>query len=254
MAKKKTTVIEEEIPNEYKDIHETSIEDIVGAPSKEEKAVEESKAPETLLKEEVKEEEIPFDPEAYKKEVLAEAAELIEKTTGTKEVKNEVDTELQSPWAKENRTPKDYEEVADWAVEKKAILDKRAQEEYTKQQAEQKKIAEETNKKQIDDFNKFVDEQLNDLYASGKLPKDEDSRKALFQAMLDVNVARSKAGKAPIYSIKEIFYEHYKAPNAQPAGADAPVSPSRSGAGTDMKELDYNDIHKRSFFDILSGK
>jgi hypothetical protein len=60
--------------------------------------------------------------------------------------------------------------------------------------------------------------------------------------MLDVNLERQKAGKPYVYSIKEIYYEHYKAPTPESqdvAGADAPVSPSHTPVGEEPKEMDY---------------
>jgi len=69
--------------------------------------------------------------------------------------------------------------------------------------------------------------------------------------MTDVNEKRAKEGKPVIYSIKEIFYEHYKKPTREVPGADAPVfgksghtSPDKSG------EIDYREIHGTDFLDL----
>ena len=266
MAKKAVKPVEEapeEPVMDYNEVHDTPLEAIIGEPTPEEKAKEPKLAEEIekevkepvkeTPKEEVTYEEVPFDPEAYKKqmrdEILGEASKLVEKVTGTTDKKTEKDDELVSPWAKENRTPKDYEEIADWALAKKSVLDKRAEEAHNKEVETQKKVVEDQNKQQTESFNKFVDNDLEDLMVAGKIPrpvnKDDANdpgviaRKALFQSMLDVNLERQKAGKPYVFSIKEIFYEHYKAPETEVAGADAPVSPSRSPVGEEPKELDY---------------
>ena len=251
MARKKTVITTEEITPEvdYKEVHDSKIEDLVGEPDV--KAEEEIKAE---TKEEPKEE---FNQEKFKQEVSEETAKkIIEAQTKREEPVKEEDKELMSPWAKENRTPKDYEEVADWGVEKAKILGKRDADAQVKVQEEQTKKQEEYNKQQVESFNKYTDEQLEDLMVQGKIQRnDEVARKALFQTMLEVNQERVKENKNPIYSIKEIFYEHYKAPNAQPAGADAPISAGKGNVAPDGQELDYQrDVKNKSLMDILMGK
>jgi hypothetical protein len=265
MAKKAVATVEDpkEEPKEemdYNEVHDTPLEAIIGEPKpgdekpeEAEKEIKEEETPKETPKEEVTYEEVPFDPEEYKKqmrkEILGEAAKLMEKVTGVPEKKTEKDEELISPWAKEKRTPKDYEEISDWALEKKSILDARAESKHNKEVETQKKVVEDQNKQQTEAFNKFVDNDLEDLMVSGKIPrtvnKDDTNdpgvvaRKALFQAMLDVNLERQKAGKPYVYSLKEIYYEHYKSPDTEVAGADAPVSPSKSPVSEEPKELDY---------------
>ena len=254
MARKKvTTTVEEVIPEvDYKEVHEAKIEDLVGEPEK--KVEEEIKEPPV---EEKKEVEVEFDPAKWKEEITEETAKkIIEAQTKQPEPVKEEDKELMSPWAKENRTPKDYEEVADWGVEKAKILGKRDADAQVKVQEEQTKKQEEYNKQQVEQFNKYTDEQLEDLMTQGKIPRnDEEARKALFQTMLEVNQERVKENKSPIYSIKEIFYEHYKPVNTQPAGADAPISAGKGNVSPEGQELDYQrDVKNKSLMDILMGK
>jgi hypothetical protein len=90
------------------------------------------------------------------------------------------------------------------------------------------------------------------LTDSGKITTPEE-RKELFKTMLDVNTERQKEGKAPIYSIKEVFYEHYKK-DKQPAGADAPISMGKGVNPPEEKDINYAEVHKKSFADILMGK
>ena len=266
MAKKtaSTTTDGEEPVIDYTNIHETPMEDIIAEPGEatatgEAAAAatgEAGAAAATGSTGEGEEVEVEFDPEKFGEEISEKTAKkIIEAQTHRPEPDKEVDKELQAPWIKENRNPKDWEEIADWGVTKKGILDKREHEAETAEQEKVKKETEEFNKKQVEEFNKFTDDQLKDLTDAGKI-KTPEERKALFQAMLDTNIARQKEGKAPIYSIKEIFYEHYTAPKpgAQPAGADAPVAPSAGGVTTEEKEVNYNDVHKKTFIDILMGK
>jgi hypothetical protein len=238
---------------DYTEVHDTKAEDLVGKPTdeKEEKPVE---TPEE------KDEKPDFDPDKFAETVSEKAAEktakMIEEVTGRKEPTKEVDEELMSPWAKENRTPRDYEEVADWALQKKSILDKREAEAKDAQSKIEKEETEKQNEEKIKNFNRYVDEQLDELHAAGKIDKNnKEQRKALFTAMLEVNQARAKEGKQPIYSVKEIFYEHYKVPTSQPAGADAPVSMGGFTPPEDKSEINYNDIHNsRGFEDVYLKK
>ena len=123
---------------------------------------------------------------------------------------------------------------------------KKADEEKQKSEAETKEI-QEARRKEVNDF---IDEQLNDLYANKKLPplKNADGttnvygkkvREQLFKTMQDVNIARTKENKRPIYDPKIIYYEHFKMPEQQPAGYDAPVSAGRGASHSDNQELDY---------------
>lgn len=262
MPKKKVITTTEEVvdeaPKEYTDLHDKPMRQVVEETiePEEEKPVQKVEPP----KEEG--ETIEFDPAEFKKEVTAQAQkEIIERITGTKEKKSE-DDELTSPWKKENRNPKDYDEIAEWAVQKKAVLDQRAQvaaveknkkdmETYQAQQGEQTKR-----------INDYIDRELEELYEEKKIPriKDKDdvndpgivARKALFQSMLDVNDQLRKDNKPAEYSIYKIFTKFYKSPSRQPAGADAPVSLGRSRASEgDTEQVKYADIHRKSWGELL---
>ena len=85
-------------------------------------------------------------------------------------------------------------------------------------------------------------------------PKNEDdigirARKSLFSKMIEVNEQRTKDGKEPIYSLKEIYYEH---PINEEPGKSAPVSVGRGSVPTEGEEFEY--VGKKSFLDILMGK
>ena len=254
---KKTTTVEEVIPEvDYKEVHEAKIEDLVGEPDKE--------AEKEIVKEpeEKKEVEVEFDPAKWKEEITESVSKKIEdvmKSSLTEEEKKETVDKLQgykSKWTSESRTPTDYDEILEEAANFIEFRNKKTQEEQAKVQEEQTKKQEEYNKTQIEQFNKYTDEQLEDLMTQGKIPRnDEESRKALFQTMLEVNQERVKENKNPIYSIKEIFYEHYKPVNTQPAGADAPISAGKGNVSPEGQELDYQrDVKNKSLMDILMGK
>lgn len=255
MAKKKVEFIanvdKKEEPD-YKEVHETPLSEIIGEPQEEEKKEEPEVAPEVKKEpEKVEEKEVEFDPVKFKEEIVNE---IVSKTTQSKEeAKDEYKEFEKSIWDKEGRTPTYQEALAfvkDQAI--KSIKEEQIKEQQAKE--EQERQAKEQESAQVNSFNKYVDEQLADLESSGKLPKTEDARKALFQAMLEVNTKRAQEGKPLIYSIKEIFYEHYKAPNTQPAGADAPVVIGRGAGEQPQKEISPNDYRNKSWFDILSGK
>lgn len=283
MAKKKEPVKVEEqediipaeqaIQEEIQEANDKKVEDFLGEPVKDGKVVEE-KEPEVEEepeepKEEPKEPKEEVDLSKLKEEIKGEVKQettdkILEALTGEKEKKDEKENELISPWAKEGRNPKDYEEVSDWGAEKVKILQRREAEAERVKTEKETKLQKELEADRQKLFDKHIDEQLNDLIENKRLPKpinkddpkDEGvvARKALFQTMLDVNKKRAENNKAPIYSLKEIFYEHYKAPKKEVAGADAPVF-SGSGKFTPQgaeEEINYKDIHgARSMTDLL---
>lgn len=260
MPKKKvvttTEEIVEEAPIDYKeDIQDKSMEEIV----KETPAKEEPKEEEKEKKEEEPKPEI--DQEKLKEEVAEEVTKkIIKSLTGKTEDEATEEMGDQSPWAKEGRNPKDYDEIANWSVELVEKKNEAKRVEVEKTAAETKATQEVTATERATSFNKYWDEQLEDLQESGKLPKAVDTtdenddgviaRKELFKTMLDINQERVKEGKDPIYSLKEVYYEHYTPKSKQPAGADAPISAGRSSAPSGDDEA-YEYVGKKSWADII---
>lgn len=251
---------------DYKQVHETPIDQLVGEPSK-------AETPEPSKEEPVKEVEIEWDPQEFEAKMTEKmgkiseesAQKVVEQVTKKKESENEKEEELISPWKKEGRLPKDYEEVSDWAVEKKQILDQRSAKVAEREKSSLEEKQKSANSLEVKRFNDFVDSQVAELVEDGKLPGVENAlnpadpglvaRKQLFQTMMDVNVERQKKGKPPVYSIKEVYYEHFdKKADEEPAGADAPVSPGKSAPQGEPKEVDYREVHKKSLIDIVMGK
>lgn len=260
----KDTPEEDNKPSEVMSVEDAAREDDLPI----EKEVETEEPAKT---EPAKEEKKEIDPELMKKEIAEKVSrETVEKIaqalTGqdktTQAQKDKYEEVAEQFFAKHGRNPSWFELVPFIKEDLKADMKKEAEIEK-KTAEEQKKQVESANLAREGAFNKYIDEQLNDLLVQGKLPKPVDpknekdpgvvARKALFQTMMEVNQKRVSENKPPIYSLKEIYYEHYKAPNAQPAGWDAPVSAGRTNMTPEpVDDFSYADIHKpKSFVDLL---
>lgn len=203
--------------------------------------------------------------EEVKKTVSKEMADRITEALGgekaTKAEKDKYQAIAEEFYEKNGRNPT-WHELIPFIVEEAKTSLKQEQEMKAKEEEDRQKQMKEYQKQQTDKFNKDIDDQLNDLYASNKLPQIKDpndpndlgvvARRALFQKMMEVNQGRVKDGKSPIYSLKEIFYEHYTPPNRQPAGADAPISIGRGGSAPKSEgDYSYGEIHgAKSFIDM----
>lgn len=267
MARKKVTTVTEEVEEpKYEDIHNKSTEEIVASEKevKEDDGSKDEKPVATPV--EVKEVKPEFDPDKLKADVAKETTDKIVKAlTGEKETQEQKDKYVaysEEFSKKHGRNPTWFEVSAFIKDDLRADMKREAEEEQ-KAQEEAKKANQENEKERIKSFNKYIDDQLDDLYKSKKLitpkdPKDEKDigviqRKALFKAMLDVNTERVKQGQEPIYSIKEIYYEHYEDPTKQPAGYDAPVSMGKSGTSHDnsTEEYSYAEVHKKPWYSFF---
>ena len=195
--------------------------------------------------------------EAVRKEVTEDIAKRL---VGERKPEEEL-----SPWEKEGRNPKDYNEIADYVAD---LTQKRltAQQAETKKEQEAQAIQQkEQQQKTTDEWNTYWDGQLDDLRTQGKLPRVGDkenkddvgvvAQREIFSQMFQLNVQRNNEGLAPITNIKEFFYEHYKNPTDQPPGADAPVSGGKTSVdeGKNKDEYSYEDIHHARDFESLIG-
>jgi len=215
--------------------------------------------PETPATPETTEEDLEIDTTQIEAEVTKKVTEkLLKSLTGGSEEDVTSATGEQSPWAKEGRNPRDYDEIAEWTTQ---LALKRQEEARTKEVEENEAKEAEASKLQQERavaFNKYWDGQLNELYEADKLPKIEDAenendlgikaRKSLFTKMIEVNEQRVKDGKEPIYSLKEIYYEH---PINEEPGMSAPVSAGRGSVPAEGEGYEY--VGNKSFFDILKG-
>jgi len=184
-------------------------------------------------------------------------------------------------YVREGRNPKDYAEINEEATriaELKAekLWEKKESEKQAKisEQEELKKTETQRKEEAQNQYNRYIDNQLDDLVKSNKLPSIKDAndekdlgvqeRRNLFKTMYDVNIKIAEENKSLppeqqkplINSLKEIFYEHYKPLTTQPAGHDAPVA-GRSNvvAPTNEDEIDYREIHgTKDFFSFFKKK
>ena len=272
MPKKKTTVIEEEVPEvKYEDVHDKDMSEVI-KDSEPENPIE-TKAKEikeTPKEEEPKEEveEVKFDAEKFQEETIEKVskatADKITRALGgeeTTDVQKDKYQEIADKFTSEKGRPPTWHELVPFIVEEAKASIKADQEKYAQDQAEKDKQLKEIESENLQKVNEVLDEELTELYASNKLPKIVDkedqndpgivARKALFQTMLEVNAQREKEGKPLIYSVHRIFNNYYKAPG-QPAGADAPVSVGDNKVGESPSTYTYKDI-KRPWSEIISG-
>jgi len=251
----------EELKYNYEEIHDKPLDEIVDDKVVEEEPKEPPKEPEK----EPEKTEPPKEPERIDANIdpekLAEdiASKLAEKNEPL--VEEKTDQEEYQDWAdkfkEESGKEPTWTDVASYLKEEAVQELERRQEAKQKAEAEDRQAKAEAEKVRVEEFNKIVDEDLDDLYKAEKLTpiKDKDNpsdqglleRKALFQAMLETNQKRVAENKRPIYSIKEIYYEHYTKPSAQPAGEDAPISLGKGTTSSDNEqEIDYaKDVHNK---------
>src|SRR3990167_8094823 len=150
-------------------------------------------------------------------------------------------------------------------MEAMEFVSTKVEENIAKKEEVKVKEAEETQKQQQqeqqeerDRINRFVDDELQELYSSGRLTKIEDpnnpsdqgviERKALFQAWQTVNQQRRTEGKPEIISATRIFEFYYKKPNQQPAGEQAPIAGAQNSGEvpSENKDIDYmKDIRNK---------
>jgi hypothetical protein len=280
MPKKKATIVDNE--TEINNIVNEQIDKELGVKEEEVKPIEEVVVEEETPKEEIKAEEkiADFDPEKFAEQTAIKVKELQdaeEKKRMDEFNKSESEAkekdEMIPNYVREGRNPKDYAEINDEAqriaeLKFNKILEQR--ETQAKQKEEETlKAKEETlaKSKQFEaDFNKMIDEELTEMYASNKIPKivdDKDpndpgvkTRFNLFKTMQEVNTKRVAAGEQPITSISRIFNNYYKAPTGEVAGADAPISAGSGIIHDEGKDdvMPYDKMHKTSFLDFFKKK
>ena len=256
---------EDQIPSyNYKDIQSESIREIATntelPEDKLEKLEEKVVTPDEVTK---PEDETPL--EDVIKAVVKETAEELKPKEEPKEPEPTDKEKKYLDWEKkfntDNNRPPSYlealsfvEEQAQLGIEEKQKAAAKAQEE---EQAKAKTAQEEQDKR----LNAIVDDELNDLYNANKLTKITDpnnpsdqgvvERKALFAKWQEVNTQRRAEGKPEILSATRIYEFYFTKPNAQPAGADAPISGNKGSTTTPNEEqtYTYKDIKKPwSFF------
>jgi len=260
MARKKTIVTTEEvdIPEgvDYDKMHKANmgevITDATTLPPEEKK--EEPKKDEEQIDVELEE----LDTEKLKTEAAAQAkSEILEALQGKTKEETEEKVDEYEEWAKkvfdETGKAPNWKQAAEF-IKENAKRELKEEAEAKEKEEELKKSQEvEQEKKVTNDWNTFIDRELDDLYEENKLPrilnKDDETdpgviaRKALFKTMLDTNTRLQNEGKPVEYSIYKIFHKYYKPPNQQPAGADAPIAGGNTGGGAQAEEkVSYQEL------------
>lgn len=200
------------------------------------------------------------------KKAAEKASEDVTKSIVDKIVGGQV--EPKTPWSKEKRTPKDYDEIYEVAKEdakKETLAEIEAREKQREKQIEVQKARDaESVKKQ----NELWDEQLKSLTQAGHIPevKKEIQEKLAKGEKLEGEDLEDPGIKArkELYTAAaenketnlELAYYKYKAPKStQPPGAAAPVFGSRKAVtpSGDQEEFSYEEIHNAKGFDELLG-
>ena len=187
--------------------------------------------------------------------------QILDKDKSLIEKQKELD-ELIPVYLKENRLPKDYKEMVD---EQLRVTEARWQqlerEKEAKVKAETPKIEEpkvDPAKLALENYQKEIQADLEDLYTAKFLPRpskiDEINNPAtqdeaaqatqkLFEFGVKLNTERVAKGLPPVKSLSKIYFLHYKPTmgsqpkkSDQPAGADAPISPSRNQSVTEVNK------------------
>lgn len=217
--------------------------------------------------------------EAQRKEFQAKIDEIVNKDKDILERQKEADA-LVAVWEKENRLPKDWKEIAqetmrineaklEQRLKAQEEAQKKADEERKQQEAKTKEDQQKSYQSRIDEINRKVTEELNELYEAKMLKKPADLSKIEAEDMketndlvkfgIELNKKRAEQKLTPIDSISKIYFMHYKPfieaqgkKSNQPAGADAPVSGAKVTQVTQQpKGYVYARDHNKTFRQIL---
>lgn len=249
----------------YEELHMESARDIASntdEPEEEKPVVEEEKPEEVVTPEEPpidQTELIQKTADETVAKVIAEQQRIAEENKPEEPKKDEYDQFVEDFNGKEGRVP-NWKEVAEWVGDRAKESLKAEQQAQIDEQKQQETARQEVYDKELKRVNEVIDAQLDDLYATNKLTKIVDpnsssdqgivERRALFEALQEknkqievANEQRAREGKPlfPAATLKEVYYDGYVKPNAQPAGVDAPVSASRNAtvSPSDEPEIDY---------------
>jgi hypothetical protein len=196
--------------------------------------------------------------EEMKKEFQAEIDKILQKPIDDQAKQKEAD-ELVASWEKEKRLPKDYPELIKETQRIAEVKAKRTMEEMLAKRDEEvkaqrekeeteKKTAEEAKTKQVEDFNKKIKDELEELHAAKILerpskPEEIDNPNTTDKAAKEVqkffeygikyNKEQVSKGLQPETSLTKLYFLHYKPEvdahpevkeDKQPAGANAPIA------------------------------
>lgn len=220
-----------------------------------------------------------IDPQKIAEEAAKKAAEELDKKRLQAE-KEAADKKAQDEakvlaWQKENRSPKDYDEIVTETkrlAREEILAEIRAEREKERQAAEQKTFAqqqEEERIKQLNDQNrryveKRLAEELDRMYQNKVIdkPVDETDKndpaakrlEAILKKGVEVNKERMANGQEPIMSVADIYYNYYLPTEKKDLpGADAPIAGARtSPVSRSDQKISYKEIHNTPLRDLLS--
>lgn len=164
-----------------------------------------------------------------------------------------------------NPVPKSYEELAEESARigrEQALAEFEEKQRWEKEQAraaeaekaKQEEEARQRMEEQSRALQSQIDEEVNELYSSGKLPrvvnKDDPNDPGnlalaeLFKQGAELNQQRAKEGKPLITSLSRIYAVYYKPPKP-PAGADAPIQGNgQAPSTTEPKGYNFREYHR----------
>ena len=227
-------------------------------PPKEEDTSKEETVEDTVVTPPVVEDKPSIDPNAIKEELKNELLKELKEKPPEETAEGE-----KAPWIRENRNPEGWEEISDWAayVAEQKLIEKMKQAQEVMEKQESERL--EAENKYLEEFNKNIDSQLEELRIAGHLPpvknaqdENDEGRKAqydLFKQLGEHNQKLIAEGKKPFDNVELFFYKHYKGKSSVPDGSKAPVLGGKTSVQQESKDdYYYDDIRKaRSLRDLI---
>lgn len=190
-----------------------------------------------------------IDTSALKEEVTKQVTEeIIEKITG----KKEEDLTDQSPWDKEKRNPKSYNEIADWSKQQALKeFSKQRDAETTRQEESATKLKE--DQERINQaWNQHWDKQIKELVDDGELPEIKDKNDPNDPGVIATTELFQLAFNQGKTDLEAVYYRNKVKGKKQPAGDNAPVSAGKKSVQSESKQYSWEQIHSaKSLHDIV---
>ena len=256
--------ISDQIDYSYNDLKDQSIREVAqpteAAPVEETPVETPKEEVVTQPVDEVKERIDKEQDEERERRIAEEAANKVVQDLEAKRQAEEaakVEPVKDDPYTKWQRDFFEKEKRQPTYVEALEFVKDRAKEEMRQEQIAEQQFKEEEARKaqavQAEEskrINTYVDDELNDLYTSGRLTKIQDpnnpsdpgvvERKSLFSKWQEVNAQRRSEGKPEIISATRIAEFYWKKPNVQPAGANAPIAGNKGSATPPSTQDSYS--------------
>lgn len=184
-------------------------------------------------------------------------ANIVRELTG----KTEQQMVEQSPWAKEKRNPKSYEEIVEWTKSQvmqdlqKQVAAYQQQQEEVKKMEEEKVASQKQYEQQMEkEYNTMWDNQIKSLQDKNPTLKSKEGLRNFWEQLKTHNEALDAQGLPVTANLAEFYALHYQPFTVQPAGADAPITGANANtpAMSQGEDYDYHSIHSaKSMWDLL---